>query len=160
MPSRGRSLPAPRRADERHHGALARRAGERPRRRGDHRGTQLGFPTANVAADGAVEVPEGVYAGLVHLADGRCQAAAVSVGTRETFNGSDAPLLVEAHLLDFSGDLYGESSSPSCFWRAFRGQLAFGSVAELVEAIRADIEAVRSFLDGPAAVFLNAPSPG
>src|SRR5207302_908471 len=70
-----------------------------------HVGTGLGFPTANLRVDGARCLPAaGIYAGRAR-ANGSAYPAAISVGFRPTYG--DGPLTIEAHLLDFSGDLYG-----------------------------------------------------
>src|SRR5690242_20455361 len=71
---------------------------------GDQRGRTIGFPTANIAVSpGTAVPPRGVYAAL---ADGR--PAAVNVGLRPTFTGEDPTLMIEVHVLDFAGDLYGD----------------------------------------------------
>ena len=107
---------------------------------GDHRGRELGFPTANVRLDErAGDVAFGVYAGRV---DGR--AAAISVGVRPSFGEGLEPLL-EAHILDFSGDLYGTEIVVELV-QLLRVELAFESVDELVEQIHADIADVRAAL--------------
>ena len=107
---------------------------------GDHRGRELGFPTANVRlGEQAGDVAFGVYAGRV---DGR--AAAISVGVRPSFGEGLEPLL-EAHILDFSGDLYGSEIVVELV-QLLRPELAFESVDGLVEQIHADIAAVRAAL--------------
>lgn len=103
---------------------------------GDKRGRELGFPTANVALTPATAPAYGVYAATL---DGR--PAAVSVGVRPTFGTGLEPLL-EAHVLDFSGDLYGREVEVVLVER-IRDELAFSSVAELCERIAADVRAVR-----------------
>ena len=110
---------------------------------GDHRGRELGFPTANVRLDErAGDVAFGVYAGRV---DGR--AAAISVGVRPSFGEGLEPLL-EAHILDFSGDLYGSEIVVELV-QLLRPELAFANVDELVEQIDADVAAVRAALAEP-----------
>src|SRR5271165_7395473 len=74
---------------------------------GDRRGRKLGFPTANVRIGPEVELDDGVYAGVVELKDGSRHRAAVSVGRRPQYHAA-GERLVEAHLLDFDGDLYGQ----------------------------------------------------
>jgi riboflavin kinase / FMN adenylyltransferase len=109
---------------------------------GDQRGRDLGFPTANLRLDEEDrDLPFGVYAGRV---DGR--AAAISVGVRPTFGDGLEPLL-EAHILDFSGDLYGSKVVVELV-RQLRPEQAFESVAALVEQVHADIAAVRAVLAG------------
>src|ERR1700676_1372537 len=79
---------------------------------GDRRGgSELGFPTANVAVPDSICLPgAGTYAGWYERPDRSVWPTAISVGRRPTFYGSDGELLVEAHLLDFTGDLYGEEA--------------------------------------------------
>jgi riboflavin kinase/FMN adenylyltransferase len=104
---------------------------------GDHRGRELGFPTANIAPDEAFVVPAyGVYAGNVGP-----YAAAISIGVRPTFGDGLRPL-VEAYLLDFDGDLYGQSLTLE-FLARLRGEIAFDSAEALVEQIEADVEQTR-----------------
>ena len=74
---------------------------------GDKRGRELGFPTANIQADGAMLPPNGVYAAWVTAKDAERRRAVVNIGVRPTFEGDDTPK-VEVHLLDFEGDLYGQ----------------------------------------------------
>lgn len=111
--------------------------------RGDGRGRQMGFPTANVETQGPLELPDdGVYAGSVELPDGSRHAAAISVGRRPTYY-EDGELLLEAHLLDFDGDLYGQLVRVE-IGTLVRGQLRFTSTQDLVAQIRSDVAAVRS----------------
>ena len=114
---------------------------------GDHRGgTELGFPTANVAVPEGICLPAvGIYAGWYGRPDGSVLPAAVSVGRRPTFYGSDGDLLVEAFLLDFSGDLYGEQARVS-FVAHLRDEVAFDSVDELIIQMEADVVASRERL--------------
>ena len=104
---------------------------------GDRRGKLLGFPTANLdtAADQLLP-PRGIYAGAA--LGGR---AAISIGVNPHYGGTT--LRVEAHLLDFDGDLYGQRLTVE-LWERLRDERAFGSEAELVEAIAADVEAARA----------------
>ena len=114
---------------------------------GDRRGgTELGFPTANlyIPADICLPAP-GIYAGWYQRPDGSRFRAAVSVGRRPTFYGADGELLVEAFLLDFHGDLYGEAARLS-FVHRLRDELAFDSVDALVEQMGRDVERTRSLL--------------
>jgi riboflavin kinase/FMN adenylyltransferase len=118
---------------------------------GDHRGRELGFPTANLAQDSVGVVPaDGVYAGwLVRLdlaevlADRRLPAA-VSVGTNPTFDGRQRR--VEAYVLDRDDlDLYGETVAVELV-RRLRPTLRFDGVGALVEQMHADVEACRALL--------------
>jgi riboflavin kinase/FMN adenylyltransferase len=104
---------------------------------GDRRGRTLGIPTANIVPDDRLACPgHGVYAAWAH---GR--PAAVNVGVRPTFE-TGRGLLVEAYLLDFDADLYGETLRVA-FVERLRGERRFGSTEALVEQMRRDVEAVR-----------------
>jgi riboflavin kinase/FMN adenylyltransferase len=104
---------------------------------GDRRGRELGFPTANIVPDEELICPgHGVYAAR---ADGRC--AAVSVGVRPTF-GTGRAVLVEAFILDFDGDLYGQKLRVD-FLARLRGERRFDAVEALVDQMRLDIEQTR-----------------
>jgi riboflavin kinase/FMN adenylyltransferase len=105
----------------------------------------LGIPTANLDTPPAgIALPaDGVYAGhLTDQADGLARPAAVSVGTNPQF-GTDRR--VEAHVLDFDGDLYGHQVSVS-FSARLRGQAVFAGTDELSAQIRADIDQARRLL--------------
>ena len=105
--------------------------------RGDGRGRELGFPTANLdVPEGLLVPPDGVYAGW-----SRGRRAAVSIGTNPHFDGVERR--VEAHLLDFEGDLYGERLVVE-IWSALREQRRFDSLDELVAAIGDDVEQTRA----------------
>jgi len=117
---------------------------------GDGRGGPvLGFPTANVAVPEDIALPaDGVYAGHFRRADGSVHAAAISVGRRPTFyQPGTAPVLVEAHLLHFDDDLYGEHSRVS-FAHHLREEQRFDSVEALIAQMRADVEATERLLAG------------
>jgi riboflavin kinase / FMN adenylyltransferase len=104
---------------------------------GDRRGRELGFPTANIVPDEELICPgHGVYAAR---ADGRC--AAVSVGVRPTF-GTGRAVLVEAFILDFDGDLYGQELRVD-FLARLRGERRFDAVEALVEQMQLDVEQTR-----------------
>jgi riboflavin kinase/FMN adenylyltransferase len=104
---------------------------------GDRRGRELGFPTANIVPDEELVCPgHGVYAAR---ADGRC--AAVSVGVRPTF-GTGRAVLVEAYILDFDGDLYGQVLRVDFLGR-LRGERRFGTVQALVEQMDLDVVETR-----------------
>jgi FAD synthase len=111
---------------------------------GDHRGRELGFPTANLEpADGRGCPEDGVYAGFVIRSDGTRHVSAISVGRRPTYYDDDGRLVVEAHLLDFDDDLYGERLIVH-IGQFIRGQLRFSSVEDLREKISEDVAAVRA----------------
>jgi len=112
---------------------------------GDRRGrTLLGVPTANLEVPPGIALPaDGVYAGhLTDQADGVARPAAISVGTNPQF-GTDRR--VEAHVLDFDGDLYGHRVSVD-FHHHLRDQATFPGVDELAAQIRADIDQARRLL--------------
>ncbi|NDJ87857.1 bifunctional riboflavin kinase/FAD synthetase [Mycolicibacter kumamotonensis] len=122
--------------------------------RGDGRGRDLGFPTANVAPSAYAAIPaDGVYAAwftvLGHgpvpgtlIAGQRCRAA-VSVGTNPTFSGRART--VEAFVLDQTADLYGQRVAVD-FVSRIRGQEKFDSVADLVAVMNTDVEKTRRLL--------------
>jgi riboflavin kinase/FMN adenylyltransferase len=110
---------------------------------GDARGRTLGFPTANVAVPGDMLLPQdGVYAGWYRRPDGSRHLSAISVGRRPTFYDENGLLLVEAHLLDFDDDLYGEQAWVEFTWW-LRGQLRFASVDELIGQLHDDVAQTR-----------------
>lgn len=111
--------------------------------RGNARGQKLGFPTANLAPPEEKLIPGiGIYAAMARTERGTHQAA-VSIGTRPTFG--PGTLVVEAYLLDFTGDLYGEDLELQ-FVQRLRDELAFSSEAALVRQIRDDVEETRRLL--------------
>ena len=109
---------------------------------GDRRGHKLGFPTANVRIGPEVDLDDGVYAGVVDLEDGSRHQAAISVGRRPTYYDAGERLL-EAYLLDFDGDLYGEKIRVEV-GELLRAQGVYATEAELVAQIAQDVEAVRN----------------
>ena len=115
---------------------------------GDGRGRTIGCPTANVAVPGDRLLPaDGVYAGWYRRPSGSRHAAAISVGRRPTFYDENGLLLVEAHLLDFEDDLYGEQAWVEVTdW--LRGQEKFDSVEALCEQIARDVAATRALTTG------------
>jgi riboflavin kinase / FMN adenylyltransferase len=114
--------------------------------RGDQRGAEhLGFPTANLTVPERICLPaDGVYAGTFVAEDEVERPAAISVGTRPTFY-EDGDVLVEAYVLDFDGDLYGQRVKVR-FREWVRGQERFDSTDALVEQMNADVEATRRIL--------------
>ncbi len=113
---------------------------------GARRGRDLGFPTANVDAKAAeLMPPAGIYATWARVLDGaepdRVHLAATSLGTNPTF-GAGAPMTLEAHLLDFRGDLYGRRVRVG-FIERLRGEERFDGVEALVAQIGRDVEATR-----------------
>jgi riboflavin kinase/FMN adenylyltransferase len=113
---------------------------------GDSRGRKLGFPTANVAVPVEICLPaDGIYAGWYLRPDGVPHAAALSLGRRPTFYEEAGTSLLEAHLLDFDDDLYGEAARVR-FVSRLRGEQRFESVDDLVEQMGRDVEATRAAL--------------
>jgi riboflavin kinase/FMN adenylyltransferase len=113
--------------------------------RGDQRGRTLGFATANLPMQrGPESPPEGVYAGVAITADGVCHRTAVSVGRRPTFYAEGFELL-EAHLLDFDGDLYDQLLEVRLHQR-IRGQVRFDGIDALVAQLTADVAATRELI--------------
>lgn len=113
---------------------------------GDHRGRDLGYPTANLQTDPGMLVPaDGVYAGWLE-ASGVRYAAAISVGTNPQFEGSE--LRIEAYCIDREGlDLYGLPARVT-FTRRLRGQAVFDSLEEFLEQMAQDVEQARFVLEG------------
>jgi riboflavin kinase / FMN adenylyltransferase len=103
---------------------------------GDQRGGTLGFPTANLAVDPALLVPAyGIYAGFA-----LGTRAAISIGVNPHYGGTDRR--IEAFLLDFEGDLYGDEVRVE-LWQRLREERAFESEEELVAQIARDVEETR-----------------
>jgi riboflavin kinase/FMN adenylyltransferase len=108
---------------------------------GDRRGRDLGMPTANLVPDERYVVPgHGVYAAWAHGFP-----AAVNVGVRPTFE-TGRGLLVEAHLIGFDGDLYGETLRIA-FVERLRGEKRFESVDDLVAQMNRDVEEAKQIAE-------------
>jgi riboflavin kinase/FMN adenylyltransferase len=124
--------------------------------RGDGRGgSALGFPTANLETAPELAIPNvGIYAGWYRDDDHEPIPAAISVGRRPTFYESAEPL-VEAHLLDFDGDLYGASALVS-FGHRLRSEERFESVDALVAQMTLDVEETRQFCASNASLAPSA----
>jgi riboflavin kinase/FMN adenylyltransferase len=109
--------------------------------RGDGRGgPELGFPTANVAVADDIALPaDGMYAGYFTGRDATARPAAIYVGRRPTFyEPGSAPVLVEAYLLHFDGDLYGQPARVAFVGRV-RGDARFESAEALIEQMHLDV---------------------
>lgn len=113
---------------------------------GEHIGTQIGFPTANIVADDALKLipANGVYATRVRLADGTTWKSMLNIGTRPTFDGHNTT--IEAHLLDFNGNLYGQRLSVE-FVARIRSERKFRNAAELVKQLKRDAEEAKRILN-------------
>lgn len=109
---------------------------------GSDRGERLGFPTANLADITTLLPPDGVFAGRVEV-DGRLFAAAIHIGSNSTFDETDRRF--EAHLLDFSGDLYGRLLRVELLDRV-RGSVRFETPDALIEQLRLDCDRVRTLV--------------
>ncbi|MEE8376395.1 MAG: bifunctional riboflavin kinase/FAD synthetase [Acidimicrobiia bacterium] len=108
--------------------------------RGDSRGTEIGFPTANLTPPARKVIPAiGVYAAFARVG-GEVHQAAVNVGVRPTFGGGD--LLVEAHILGFSDEVYDQVMTIE-FVDFLRPELKFNDVDDLIAAMRSDVEETR-----------------
>jgi riboflavin kinase/FMN adenylyltransferase len=110
--------------------------------KGFQRGRTIGFPTANLRPRTDLLLPNGVYAVTVNM-DGQKIPGVANVGMNPTFNGNQRTL--EAHLFDFSGDLYGRRLTVS-FVARLRGERKFPSVEELVKQIQEDATRARALL--------------
>jgi riboflavin kinase/FMN adenylyltransferase len=119
--------------------------------RGDRRGRLLGFPTANLLTPAKAAVPaDGVYAGWL-MRDGATDRlpAAISIGTNPQFSGKDRR--VEAYVLDFDGDLYGDRVELD-FIARLRPMRRFDQVELLVAQIESDVRECRRVLGLPRSV--------
>jgi len=113
---------------------------------GDQRGRLLGFPTANVEVPNRVCLPaDGVYAGWYVRPDGSTHACAINLGRRPTFYEHADHSLLEAHLLDFDGDLYGERARVR-FAHFLRSERKFDGIDALVEQLKHDVDHARELL--------------
>lgn len=116
---------------------------------GDQRGRDLGFRTANIALPADIQLPaNGIYAGWFERPDGSVLQTAMNLGHRPTFYERPEGLpLLECHLLDFTGDIYGEAVKVR-FVERLRGEERFDSVDALVEQMRVDVDQTRKLLTG------------
>jgi riboflavin kinase/FMN adenylyltransferase len=111
---------------------------------GNQVGGKLGFPTANLNTEGLLLPPNGVYAAQV-LVNGRSHPAALNIGHRPTLANPLPRLQVEAHLLDFSGDLYGLELEITPVEK-LRNEQRFDSLASLKAQIARDVDRARQLL--------------
>jgi riboflavin kinase/FMN adenylyltransferase len=109
--------------------------------RGDQLGRELGFPTANLDASGLLLPPHGVYA-VRAFVQGRLHRAVVNIGSRPTLKNPAPEVRVEAHLLDFDEDLYGQGMELT-FLEKLRDERKFSSLPGLKEQIARDIAEAR-----------------
>jgi riboflavin kinase/FMN adenylyltransferase len=110
---------------------------------GDRRGRELGYPTANLDTHTRQCLPaDGIYAGTFVAEDDVERVGAISIGRRPTFHTDADRSLVEVYVLDFDGDLYGQTVQVRVHER-LRGEERFVSVDELIDQMRRDVEATR-----------------
>lgn len=115
---------------------------------GDKRGAAIGYPTANMAPPARKVIPApGVYAAFAHIG-GAVYQAAVNVGHRPTFGGGD--LLVEAFIIDFDEDIYGEQITVE-FVERLRDELEFSDVDDLIDRMGQDVDATKKILESTPA---------
>jgi riboflavin kinase/FMN adenylyltransferase len=119
---------------------------------GDQRGRLLGFPTANVEVPNRICLPaDGVYAGWYERPNGEVYQCAINLGRRPTFYEHADSSLLEAHLLDFDGDLYGESGKIR-FVSFLRSERKFEGIDALVDQLQSDIAHAREVLSASRGV--------
>lgn len=115
---------------------------------GDGRARDLGFRTANLAIPETICLPaDGIYAGWCRTPDGVNRACAISLGRRPTFYEFADTSLLEAHIIDFDGDLYGEELAVQ-FVTHLRNELKFDSVDALIAQMGKDVDQCRTLLLG------------
>jgi riboflavin kinase/FMN adenylyltransferase len=113
---------------------------------GDQRGRLLGFPTANVEVPNAVCMPaDGVYAGWYRRPDGSVHPCAINLGRRPTFYEHADHSLLEAHLIDFDGDLYAERARVS-FGHFLRSERKFDGIEAIKTQLAHDVAHARQLL--------------
>lgn len=110
-------------------------------RKGAGMGGQLQFPTANLDVEGRVFPPPGVYGGRASV-EGKWVKAAINIGYRPTLNQPVPVLSIEAHLIDWTGDLYGREVALEFVWK-IRDEMKFPSLDALRNQISMDVQAVR-----------------
>ena len=114
---------------------------------GDHRGRTIGFPTANVAVPRDRAIPaDAVYAGWYTRPDGSTWPCAINIGKRPTFYQDAEHSLLEAHLLDFEGELYHEPARIR-FVELLRSEQRFDGIDALKAQLGRDIARAREILD-------------
>lgn len=113
--------------------------------KGAQLGRQLGFPTANLETAGLITPPHGVYAVLAAARD-KSHRAALNIGIRPTVQSGEPVRQIEAHLLDFEGDLYDQDLEIT-FVKRLRDEQKFPDLDALKTQIAADVEAARSAFD-------------
>ncbi len=113
---------------------------------GDQRGRLLGFPTANVKLPHEICLPsDGIYAGWYLRPDGVPLPAAINLGRRPTFYEDQPYSLLEAFIIDFQGDLYGEPARVQ-FVERLRAELKFDGIDTLIAQMHRDVAKARHVL--------------
>jgi riboflavin kinase/FMN adenylyltransferase len=113
---------------------------------GDQRGRLLGFPTANVAVPNTTCMPaDGVYSGWYERPNGDVNPCAINLGRRPTFYEHADHSLLEAHLIDFTGDLYGEEAEVR-FAHFLRSERKFDGIEAIVAQLTLDVQHARDQL--------------
>ena len=116
---------------------------------GDQRGRTIGFPTANIPVPKSMCFPaDAVYAGWYERPNGEVVPTAISIGRRPTFYEHANQSLLEAHLIDFEGDLYGEPARVR-FVGLIRSQRRFDGIDALKAQLTLDVGEARELLAGP-----------
>ena len=114
-------------------------------RHGKQLGRRLGFPTINLILPEGVIIPAfGVYATRVYLPDGQVRMGVTNVGVRPTVDGEDAPITVEGYLLDYEGDLYGQTVRME-FFRHLRPERRFDSLDDLKAMVLHNADQTREY---------------
>ena len=115
---------------------------------GDRRGQLIGFPTANIPVTKMMAWPaDAVYAGWCDLPDGSRHPCAINIGRRPTFYEHAEQSLLEAHLIDFDGDLYGVQVAVS-FVAFLRSERKFEGIDQLAIQLKKDVDEARKLLAG------------
>ncbi|HUC97765.1 MAG TPA: bifunctional riboflavin kinase/FAD synthetase [Candidatus Polarisedimenticolaceae bacterium] len=110
---------------------------------GHHRGRNMGFPTANLAAITELLPQDGIYATILELQDQRWLSVS-SVGYNPTFG--EGSRSIEAYILDFAGDIYGEAVKLN-FVQRIREERMFAQIEDLVTQMHEDVQAARAIFD-------------
>lgn len=108
---------------------------------GRHLGHKLGFPTANIAIDQSIELPNGVYRSSVKLGSATYRAVS-NLGTRPSVGGIQRNL--ETHIIDFDKDIYGQDICVELHEK-LRNEQHFATIEELIEQVNQDIEQVKNY---------------
>ncbi|MCB9895851.1 MAG: riboflavin biosynthesis protein RibF [Planctomycetes bacterium] len=108
---------------------------------GDRRGRTIGFPTANIALRGLAFPPQGVYGARVKI-DGAWHLGAANIGTRPTVDPERREPLLEVHVLDFEGDLYGQEIEVEFLFHV-RSERKFSGIDALKDQLKADVADIR-----------------